>query len=158
MQKSNLEEQSKPRFTNLYVKNIPLQTTEDDLRALFSTLGPLSSVLIQRDEYNNSKGFGFVNFELPEDAEKAIYHFQDYEIQGKKLFVSKAQKKSEREDELRRQHEYQFKAEKPVKYQGVNLYVKNLVDEVNDEMLRKEFSRFGQITSAKVMKDERVSN
>jgi polyadenylate-binding protein len=37
------------------------------------------------------------------------------------------------------------------RYQGVNLYVKNLDDTIDDERLRKEFSVFGTITSAKVV-------
>jgi RNA recognition motif-containing protein len=36
------------------------------------------------------------------------------------------------------------------KYQGMNLYIKNLVDEVDDDKLRAEFEPFGTITSAKV--------
>lgn len=35
-------------------------------------------------------------------------------------------------------------------FQGVNLYIKNLDDTIDDEKLRKEFSPFGAITSAKV--------
>jgi len=39
------------------------------------------------------------------------------------------------------------------KYQGVNLYIKNLDDTIDDERLRKEFSKFGTITSAKIMSE-----
>lgn len=35
-------------------------------------------------------------------------------------------------------------------FQGVNLYVKNLDDSIDDERLRKEFAPYGTITSAKV--------
>ena len=35
--------------------------------------------------------------------------------------------------------------------QGVNLYVKNLNDTIDDERLRKEFAPYGTITSAKVL-------
>ena len=38
------------------------------------------------------------------------------------------------------------------KYQGMNLYIKNLADTMDDDKLRAEFEPFGTITSAKVMK------
>ena len=40
-------------------------------------------------------------------------------------------------------------------FTGVNLYIKNLEDGIDDERLRTEFSQFGTITSAKVMKDDK---
>ena len=43
--------------------------------------------------------------------------------------------------------------EKIAKYQGMNLYIKNLGDDVDDDKLRTEFAAHGTITSAKVMKD-----
>ena len=46
-----------------------------------------------------------------------------------------------------------MRQERIAKYQGMNLYIKNLVDEVDDEQLRAEFAPHGTITSAKVMKD-----
>lgn len=43
--------------------------------------------------------------------------------------------------------------EKIAKYQGMNLYIKNLSDTVDDDRLRQEFSPHGTITSAKIMQD-----
>ena len=40
------------------------------------------------------------------------------------------------------------------KYHGVNLYIKNLDDTIDDERLRSEFAKFGTITSAKVLEEE----
>jgi polyadenylate-binding protein len=64
--------------------------------------------------------------------------------------VGRAQKKAERQQELKRKFE-QLKIERMNRYQGVNLYVKNLDDTIDDERLRKEFTPFGTITSAKVV-------
>merc|ERR1739847_192565 len=46
------------------------------------------------------------------------------------------------------------KFERMTRFQGVNLYVKNLDDTIDDERLRKEFTPYGTITSAKVMCEE----
>jgi polyadenylate-binding protein len=76
------------------------------------------------------------------------------EINGKKLFVSRAQKKEERERELREKFDA-FKAERQKKYAGVNLYVKNLADTVDEKKLQAEFAKFGAITSLKIMTDDK---
>jgi len=74
------------------------------------------------------------------------------DIDGKPFYVGRAQKKSEREAQLRAKFE-QMRLEQYSKYQGVNLYIKNLDDDFDDEKLLAEFKPFGSITSAKVMKD-----
>jgi len=72
---------------------------------------------------------------------------KDYE--GRELYVGRAQKKAERQAELKERFE-RLKHERMNRYQGVNLYVKNLDDVIDDERLRQEFSQFGTITSARV--------
>lgn len=150
---SKLEE-IKAKFTNIYVKNLDTEVTLVEFSDIFSRFGLITSAVIATDEHGNSKGFGFVNYENHEEAANAVNDLHDTELKGKKLFVARAQKKHEREEELRRQYE-QAKMEKLNKYQGVNLYIKNLEDDIDDEKLRQEFSVYGVITSAKVMRDER---
>lgn len=48
-----------------------------------------------------------------------------------------------------------MKLEHMTKFQGVNLYVKNLDDDFDDDKLRSIFDQFGTITSAKVMRDSK---
>ena len=68
---------------------------------------------------------------------------------GKKLYCNRAQKKSERLADFRCKFDA-MKIKRMSQYPGVNLYVKNLDDEIDDERLRTEFAKFGSITSAKV--------
>ena len=58
-------------YTNLYVKNLEQNVTEETLRERFSEFGNITSLVISRDSDGISKGFGFVNFEKPEDAKNA---------------------------------------------------------------------------------------
>merc|ERR1712012_1197949 len=72
------------------------------------------------------------------------------EMDGKTVYCGRAQKKAERQAELKKKFDA-LKQERMQRYQGVNLYVKNLDDTIDDDRLRKEFAPFGTITSAKVM-------
>lgn len=73
---------------------------------------------------------------------------------GQKLYAARAQKRAERQMDLKSQFEKR-KIERINRYQGVNLYVKNLDDTIDDVRLREEFTPYGTITSAKVMMDEK---
>ncbi|CZT04111.1 probable PAB1-mRNA polyadenylate-binding protein [Rhynchosporium agropyri] len=146
-------EEMKANFTNIYVKNIPVEVTDEEFRDLFEKFGDVTSASLARDQENNkSRGFGFVNFINHEHAAKAVDELNGKDFKGQDLYVGRAQKKHEREEELRKSYEA-ARIEKASKYQGVNLYVKNLDDEVDDEKLRELFAPFGSITSAKVMRD-----
>lgn len=141
------------RFTNVYVKNFPDTISEEKLREIFEEYGPITSYRIMFDENGKSRGFGFVAFEDPETAEVACNEMNGKEMEGKTLYVGRAQKRAERQMELKRKFEV-LKMERMTRYQGVNLYVKNLDDTIEDERLRKEFQPYGTITSAKVMIEE----
>ncbi|CZT15452.1 related to Polyadenylate-binding protein, cytoplasmic and nuclear [Ramularia collo-cygni] len=146
-------EEMKANFTNIYVKNIDSETTDEEFREMFEKYGDITSASLAHDnESGKTRGFGFVNYIRHEDAYKAVEELNDSDFKGQKLYVGRAQKKHEREEELRRQYEAQ-RQEKSAKYMGVNLYVKNLADDIDDEELRKIFEPYGAITSAKVMRD-----
>ena len=141
-------------FTNVFVKNFGDEVdTDEKLQDMFTKFGEISSAKVMVDDSGKGRGFGFVSFENPEDAEKACDEMNEKEMSnGKKLYVGRAQKKAERQAELRRKFE-QIKMDRLNRYQGVNLYVKNLDDTIDDERLRKEFSPYGTISSAKVMSE-----
>ncbi|KAF5966437.1 polyadenylate-binding cytoplasmic nuclear [Fusarium coicis] len=145
-------EEMKANFTNVYVKNIAPEVTEDDFRELFEKFGDVTSSSLARDQEGKSRGFGFVNFTTHEAASKAVDDLNGKDFHGQDLYVGRAQKKHEREEELRKSYEA-ARLEKANKYQGVNLYIKNLDDDVDDDKLRQMFSEFGPITSAKVMRE-----
>merc|ERR1711972_866079 len=156
------------KFTNVYIKNFGEDLGDEKLKEVFSKFGKITSYKVVKDRDvkgeegedvlesgpdGKNKGFGFVSFEDSESAEKAVDELNGVEMFGKTLYVGRAQKKADRQQELKKKFE-QLKLERLNRYQGVNLYVKNLDDTIDDERLRKEFAPYGTITSAKVMNEE----
>lgn len=146
-------EEWKANFTNVFVKNFGPEFSEEELIKMFEPYGKITSVHFEKDQEGTSRGYAFVNFETHESALKAVEELNDKDVNGQPLYVGRAQKKRERMEELKKQYET-TRLEKLSKYQGVNLFIKNLDDSITSEILEEEFKPFGTISSAKVMVDE----
>ena len=128
---------------NIYVKEIPKKNfTDKDLIELFNKFGKINSAIVLKDDKGESKGFGFVCFEKPEDAEKAKNEmngkkiFEDVE---NKLYVSFALKKAERKEELIKMKEKLFKES-----QKMTIYAKILNDDAikTDEIFKNRIMEY----------------
>lgn len=86
----------------MYVSNLSFHTSEEDLKALFSAFGAVSSAKVINDrETGRSRGFGFVEMDGDEDANAAMKALNGKEIEGRSLSVSIAKEKAPRSDNRR---------------------------------------------------------
>ena len=79
----------------LYVGNLPYDTGEQDLQALFATAGAVDSVSVMRDmATGRARGFAFVEMSSDDDAQKAISMLNNHELGGRNLTVNEARPKT----------------------------------------------------------------
>jgi len=72
-------------------------TTEEDLRTLFSQAGSVASVALIKDrDTGRSKGFAFIEMTTQVEAQKAISMFNAYSLQNRDLTVNLARPREER--------------------------------------------------------------
>ena len=77
--------------TKLYVGNLPYETTESDLQALFGGTGQVSTVSIMRDRTTGqARGFAFVEMSDAEGARRAIAELNQHQVGGRTLTVNEA--------------------------------------------------------------------
>jgi RNA recognition motif-containing protein len=78
----------------LYVGNLPYNMKEEDLMEAFREAGPVQSAKIITDlSTGRSKGFGFVEMETDEGAQKAIEAINGRELDGRSIRVDLAKEK-----------------------------------------------------------------
>jgi cold-inducible RNA-binding protein len=83
--------------TKIYVGNLSYDTTEDQLRELFTQAWTVASVALIKDrDTGQSKGFAFVEMSNQSEAEKAIQTFNGYTLANRPLKVNLARPKEER--------------------------------------------------------------
>jgi polyadenylate-binding protein len=136
------------------VKNFRDDVADEQLAAAFASCVKITSAVVCRDANGKSKRHGFINFENAESAVKCIEQFNDSEslaTPGDRIQVMQHLKRSEYH--MQRTFTAKGGADK-APFQGTNLYVKYLDDNVTDEKLREMFAGCGQVTSAKVEMDK----
>jgi len=80
----------------LYVGNLSNSVTEEDLKSIFSTYGNLSSTVVIKDRITqDSKGFGFVEFQSDSEGNKAMKELNSKELKGKSIVVNEARPKTD---------------------------------------------------------------
>ena len=98
LQKATVSRTVKHQMNNkLFVGNLSLDTTENDLRDAFAAHGTVTEANLMMDRMTNrSRGFGFVTMSTDEEAQKAIEALNGKDMGGRALTVNVAKPREER--------------------------------------------------------------
>ena len=80
---------------SIYIGNLPYDTTEEQVAELFRPFGEVNRATLVKDrETGRPRGFGFVEMENDDDAQKAIEGLSGMDYQGRPLTVNEARNRS----------------------------------------------------------------
>ena len=80
--------------SKLFVGNLSYSTGEAELRRAFEAVGALRSVAIITDRMTGQpRGFGFVEFESSDDAQRAIASLDGQQVDGRTISVNVARER-----------------------------------------------------------------
>uniref|UniRef100_A0A914KPI4 RRM domain-containing protein n=1 Tax=Meloidogyne incognita TaxID=6306 RepID=A0A914KPI4_MELIC len=123
------------RNTNLIVNYVPQNMSQEEVRALFGSIGEVEACKLIKDKNTGqSLGYAFVNYERPEDARKALISMNGLRIQNKTLKVSLARPSK---DDIK----------------GANVYVSGLPKSLTQPELEAVFRPFGAIITSRILYD-----
>ncbi|KAI0982074.1 hypothetical protein GJ496_004180 [Pomphorhynchus laevis] len=115
--------------TNIYIRGLPKEFNDQDLSRLCQSVGRIRSLkAIMDKDTNRCKGYGFVDFETSESAISAL----------KKINSST---------------NYHAQMAKQQEQDPTNLYFANLSSTVNEVILEDVLAEFGQVISARILRD-----
>lgn len=113
--------------TNLYIRGLSAETTDQDLHKMCEKFGKIvSTKAIVDNETSKCKGYGFVDFENPDSARKAVDKLQ---AEGKLVQMAKKQEED-----------------------PTNIYFSNLPDWIGDKSLREMLDPYGEVVSTRILR------
>ncbi|CAO3639457.1 unnamed protein product [Mucor hiemalis] len=81
-------------MSKLFIGGLSWNTTDDSLREAFSQYGEVVDAIVIKDrETGRSRGFGFVTFSSPEEANAAVDALNDNELDGRRIRVNVAEQR-----------------------------------------------------------------
>ncbi len=81
----------------IYVGNLSFNTNDEQLNNIFKPFGVVTSARVITDKFTSrSRGFGFVEMENNEEADKAIAALNGKDVDGRALKVSEAQPREDK--------------------------------------------------------------
>lgn len=133
---SAVENGNEDSKTNLIINYLPQGMNQEEIKALFSTIGTVTSCKLVRDKTNGSSlGYAFVNYTDASHAAQAVKSFNQMPLQDKRIKVSYARPSSN-------------------DIKNANLYISGLPKNMKEEDLVKMFEPFGAIITSKLLTDE----
>ncbi|KKA28138.1 hypothetical protein TD95_000975 [Thielaviopsis punctulata] len=128
-----------PNKRALYIGGLDQRVTEEVLRQIFETTGHVQNVKIIPDKNARGFNYGFVEYDDPGAAERAMQTLNGRRVHQTEIKVNWAYQAntSGKEDTSSHYH----------------IFVGDLSNEVNDELLSQAFSAFGTLSEARVMWD-----
>lgn len=129
----------KDRVTgNIFVKNLPADYKSKELYDLFVPYGKIFSCRVKYTADGKCKGYGYVQFDTKEAAEKAMAAVNGKEVKGAKIEVGPFKARESRNSSITMYN---------------NLFVKCIPKKYTGEQLRALFTTYGEIVSAVVIKE-----
>ncbi|KAK0753115.1 hypothetical protein B0T18DRAFT_423733 [Schizothecium vesticola] len=128
-----------PNKRALYVGGLDPRVTEDVLRQIFETTGHVQNVKIIPDKNAKGYNYGFVEYDDPGAAERAMQTLNGRRVHQSEIRVNWAYQSNTTSKEDTSNH--------------FHIFVGDLSNEVNDEVLTQAFSAFGSVSEARVMWD-----
>ncbi|XP_039661657.1 RNA-binding motif, single-stranded-interacting protein 3-like isoform X3 [Perca fluviatilis] len=114
--------------TNLYIRGLPPATTDQDLIKLCQPYGKIVSTKAILDKNTNQcKGYGFVDFDSPAAAQKAVASLKASGVQAQ---MAKQQEQD-----------------------PTNLYISNLPLSMDEQELENMLKPFGHVISTRILRD-----
>uniref|UniRef100_A0A672GWZ8 RNA-binding motif, single-stranded-interacting protein 3-like n=1 Tax=Salarias fasciatus TaxID=181472 RepID=A0A672GWZ8_SALFA len=114
--------------TNLYIRGLPPATTDQDLIKLCQPYGKIVSTKAILDKNTNQcKGYGFVDFDSPAAAQKAVASLKASGVQAQ---MAKQQEQD-----------------------PTNLYISNLPVSMDEQELENMLKPFGHVISTRILRD-----